>query len=310
MQSNAVLVTSITSGLGFLLNSTILFLVLSRGRQKYHYLFAGFLFVCALWDLGISLSMIRNSHVNELVIYGNVIWNPCIFMFAIIFHFTCSYLNRPKKKLTIFLWVLSSIIFIMGVTGLAGKIVGVYNYSWGNIYRPDSMLLTGNLVGGPIFYCFGISALVFLFRAYRRETSPLRKRHILYIFISFIIVHLAMTKVAILYGIDNRYLMPTCMLLNDVAAALIGIAIIKHGLFDITIIIKKTTIYSILLAIIIFIFSFSEHMLATYVGETFGEHSIFIHLISIAVVIAILMPIRQKIERAIEGFFARKQVEF
>jgi hypothetical protein len=310
MQSNAVLVTSITSGLGFLLNSAILFLVLSRGRQKYHYLFAAFLFICALWDLGISLSMIRNSHVNELVIYGNVIWNPCIFMFAIIFNFTCSYLNRPKKKLTIFLWALSSLVFIMGVTGLAGKIVGVYNYSWGNIYRPDSMLLTGNLVGGPVMYFFGISALVFLFRAYRRETSPLRKRHILYIFISFVIVHLAMTKVAILYGIDNRYLMPTCMLLNDVAAALIGIAIIKHGLLDITVIIKKTTIYSILLAIIIFIFSFSEHMLATYVGETFGEHSIFIHLISIAVVIAILMPVRQKIERAIEGFFARKTVEF
>jgi hypothetical protein len=310
MQSNAVLVTSITSGLGFLLNSTILFLVLSRGRQKYHYLFAAFLFICALWDIGISLSMIRNSHVNELVIYGNVIWNPCVFIFAIIYHFTCSYLNRPKKKLTIFLWALSSIIFIMGVTGLAGKIVGVYNYSWGNIYRPDSMLLTGNLVGGPVMYFFGISALVFLFRAYRRETSPLRKRHILYIFISFLIVHLAMTKVAILYGIDNRYWMPTCMLLNDVAAALIGIAIIKHGLLDITIIIKKTTIYSILLAIIIFIFSFSEHMLATYVGETFGEHSIFIHLISIAVVIAILMPIRQKIERAIERFFAQKQLEF
>jgi hypothetical protein len=66
--STTVLVTSITSFLGFLLNSTVLFLVLSRGRQKYQYLFAGFLFICALWDLGIFLSMIRNTHVNELPI--------------------------------------------------------------------------------------------------------------------------------------------------------------------------------------------------------------------------------------------------
>jgi hypothetical protein len=131
--STTVLVTSITSFIGFLLNSTVLFLVLSRGRKKYHYLFAGFLFICALWDLGIFLSMIRNSHVNELAIYGNVIWQPCTFMFAIIYHFTCAYLNQPRKKRTIFIWAVSSIAFIGGVTGLSGKIVGVYNYSWGNI---------------------------------------------------------------------------------------------------------------------------------------------------------------------------------
>jgi hypothetical protein len=310
MPSNAVLVTSITSGLGFLLNSTILFLVLSRGRQKYHYLFAGFLFVCALWDLGIFLSMIRNSHVNELPIYGDIIWWPCVFMFAIIFHFTCAYLNQPRKKRTIFLWAASTILFIMGVSGLSGKIVGVYNYSWGHIYRPDSQLLVDNLFGLPFAYYFGISALLYLFRAYRRESSPLKKRHILYIFISFSIIHLAVSKVAILYGIDNRYLMPTCMLINDIAAALIGIAIIKYQLLDITVIIKKTTIYSTLLALIIFIFSLSEHMLAKYVGDIFGEQSMYIHLASVAVVVAVLMPVRQRVERGMERFFTRKKLTF
>lgn len=310
MQSNAVLVTSITSFLGFLINSTVLFLVLSRGRKIYHYLFSGFLFICALWDLGIFLCMIRNSHVNELPVYGYVIWWPCTFMFAIIYHFTCAYLNQPRKKRTIFIWAVSTILFIMGVSGLGGRIVGVYNYSWGNIYRPDSMLLMGNLVGLPLAYYFGLSALWYLFRGYKRETSPLKKRHILYILISFIIIHLAVSKVAILYGIDNRYLMPTCMFLNDVAAGLVGIAIIKYQLFDITVIIKKTTIYSILLAIIIFVFSFSEHMLATYVGKLFGEQSMYIHLISIAAVIGVVMPVRQRVERGIERFFASKRVEF
>ena len=92
--------------------------------------------------------------------------------------------------------------------------------------------------------------------------------------------------------------------------ALVGIAIIKERLFDITVIVKRTTLYSIFLAIVVFVFSLSEHLLASYVGEFFGEHSIFIHIISIAVVIAVLMPIRQKIERAIERLFAKKTVEF
>jgi len=104
--------------------------------------------------------------------------------------------------------------------------------------------------------------------------------------------------------------MPTCMLLNDIAAALIGIAIIKYQLFDITVIIKKTTVYSVLVALIIFIFSFSEHMLATYVGDIFGEQPMFIHLTSIAVVVGVLMPARQKLERSIERLFARKKLEF
>jgi hypothetical protein len=307
--SATVLATSITSFIGFLLNSTILFLVLSRGRKKYHYLFAGFLFICALWDLGIFLSMIRNSFTNELPIYGSIIWQPCTFMFAIIYHFTCSYLNQPRKKRTIFIWAVSFVAFILGVSGLSGKIVGVYNYSWGNIYQPDSMFLNSLLFSAPVIYFFGFSALWFLFHAYKRESSPLKKRHILYILISFVIVHLATSKIAILYNIDIPFLMPTCMLLNDIAAALIGIAIIKHGLFDITVIIKRTTIYSIIVALIIFVFSLSEHLLATYVGEIFGEQ-FYIHLISIALVIGAVMPVRKRVENAIERFFAKKKVEF
>jgi len=310
MQSNAVLVTAITSFIGFLLNSTVLFLVLSRGRQKYHYLFSGFLFICALWDLGISLSMIRNSYVNELPIYGWVILLPCVFMFAIIYHFTCSYLNQPRKKRTIFIWALCFISFILLVSGLGGKIVGVYNYSWGHIYRPDSMMLNGFLFSAPVSYFFGFSALWYLFRAYRQETSVLKKRHILYILISLSIVHLATSKIAILYGIDNRYLMPTCMLFNDVAAALIGIAIIKYQLFDITVIIKKGTIYSALVALIIFLFSCSEHFLSKYLGDILGEQPMYVHLISIGIVVGVLMPVRRRVEHGIEGLFAQKKVEF
>ena len=307
--STTVLVTSITSTIGFLLNGTMVFLVLSRGRQKYHYLFAGFLFVCALWDLGIALSMIRNSHVNELPVYGSIIWWPCIFMSALIYHFTCSYLNQPRTKRTIGLWAVCGVFFVLGVSGLTGKIVGVYNFSWGNIYRPDSQLLTGNLIGLPFAYFFGLSALWYLFRAYRKEPSPARKRHLLYILVSLGIVHLAMSKLAILYGFDNGFLMPACMLINDVAVALIGVAIIKYSLFDITVVVKKTSVYSALVALVVFVFSMSEHLLSTYVGKMLGE-SFYIHLISVAVVVAVLLPVRQRLERAIEGFFAKKTVEF
>jgi CDP-diglyceride synthetase len=308
--SPTVLVTSITSSLGFLLNSTVLFLVLSRGREKYRYLFAGFLLVCALWDLGIVLAMVRNSHVNELPIYGYIIFWPCLFVPVLIYHFTHSYLNQPRKKTTIILWTVTLLLFILGVSGLLGKIEGVYNYSWGNIFKPDSLLRIGCLASIPIWYFCIWTSCWSLFRARQRETSPLKRRHLLYILISFFVISLALVKTIILYGVDNPFLMPIGMLFNDISAGLIGIAIIKYRLFNITVIIKKTTIYSILAALIVFVFSLSEHLLATYVGNIFDEQSIYIHLISIATVIGVVMPVRKKVEGTIERFFAKKKFEF
>ena len=310
MSSTTVLVTTITSSLGFLLNVAVIYLVLSRGRKKYHYLFAGIPITLAIWDLGIVLAMVRNSFINELPIYGYVISLPCVFLPALIYHFTCSYLNQPRKKSTIFIWVYCIIGFVLNASGIGGKIVGVYNYSWGNIFRPDTGALLGTTSWLLIFYIFVWLSCWFLFRAYKRETSPIAKRHILYILISFFVISLANVKIAVLYGIDNGFLMPTGMLFIDIFAALIGVAIIKHRLFDITLIVKKGTIYSLFVALIIFLFSCSEHLLSKYLGDLLGEQPIYIHLTSIAIVVGVLMPVRQRLDRAIDRFFAKKKLEF
>jgi len=310
MSSTTVLVTAITSSLGFLLNVAVIYLVLSRGRKKYHYLFAGIPIILAIWDFGIVLAMIRNSFVNELPVYGYVISLPCAFLPALIYHFTCSYLNQPRKKSTIFIWVFCIIGFVLNASGIGGKIVGVYNYSWGNIFRPDTAALLGTASWLLVFYIFVWSSCWFLFRAYKRESSPIARRHILYILISFFVISLANVKIAVLYGIDNGFLMPTGMLFIDIFAALIGVAIIKHRLFDITLIVKKGTIYSLFVALIIFLFSCSEHLLSKYLGDLLGEQPIYIHLTSIAIVVGVLMPVRQRLDRAIDRFFAKKKLEF
>ena len=84
MPSTTVSVSAVTSFLGFLINIFVTFLVLSRGRKKYHYLFAGIPLMLAIWDIGIVLCMIRNSFTNELPVYGYVISLPCVFLPALI----------------------------------------------------------------------------------------------------------------------------------------------------------------------------------------------------------------------------------
>ena len=307
-----ILANAIAAFLGFLINGAVLFLVLSRGRQKYHYLFATILALYAIANLGFFLFIIRNNHVNELLIYLDIVSQSNFLAVPCIYHFICRYLNQPRKKSIIIIWAFMVIAIIyINIVARAESPTSITPTEWGNFWTYPERAIIGMLTLSFISLAVIWSACWFLFRARQRETSPLARRHMLYILISLLIIvllYLAMFLVPTEFGII--WILPVAVLLIAAFGALIGIAIIKARLFDITVIVKKTTIYSILLALIIFIFSLSEHMLATYVGEFFGEHSIFIHIISIAVVIAILMPVRQKLERAIERFFAKKTVEF
>jgi hypothetical protein len=308
-----LLANAIAALVGFLINGAVLFLVLSRGRQKYHYLFAAILALYAIANLTFFLFMIRNSHVNELLVYLDILSQSNFLVVPCTYHFICRYLNQPRQKSVISIWAFMVIVLIyINTLGRVTSPMIVTRTEWGNYWAFAGESIIGVVTTFVICLAIIWSACWFLFRARQREPSPLARRHMLYILISFLVISvLFLTLLLLPTEFEGSWILSVIrMLFTAIFGALIGIAIIKERLFDITVIIKKTTIYSILLALVIFIFSLSEHMLATYVGGIFGEHSIFIHIISIAVVIAVLMPVRQKIERAIERFFAKKTVEF
>lgn len=308
MTSFIVISTAVESGLGFLLTSAVLYLVLSRGRKAHHYLFAAFLLICVIWDLGIFLTMIRNEHVGELDILGRAAILPCIFIPALIFHFANLYTGRPVKWAIALVWACTVVTLVPILAGVFYRIEGVYAYSWGNIFRVVPSTLD------PLIFIFwfgvNLTACWLLFKGARSATSQLERRHYLYIIAGFLAVTFAVVKALVTMGIDAAFLLPLGMFLNDIFVAIIGLAIIKDRLFDITVIIKKGTLYSALAGLLIFIYSFSEHILVTYIGEAIGKHSYLVHLISIGAGIAVLMPVKNRIERGIEGYFANKKLEF
>jgi hypothetical protein len=307
MLPTAVLVTAGISAFGLLLNGSMMALILIRGKKAYHYLFAGVLLVCAGWDLGILLSMLRNNHPQELIIYGYVVILPVTFLTALIYEFTTAYLGKGKKISFIF-WAVSIISLICLVTGWGGKIDDVYQYGWGNIYRPDQRFLTLSLITIPFGWLALILSSWMLFRSSRTESLQIKRRHMQYIGFSFIMMLFAYVKVLVLYGYESPILLPAGMFINDIFSTVIAIAIIRDHLFDITFIIKKGAIYSVLAGVLIFVFSFSEHLLITYVGDLIGGHSQWIHFISIALGILVLMPIKHRVEGFVEGYFTDKQV--
>ena len=308
MTSPIVIITAIESGFGFILTSTILYLVLSRGRKAYHYLFAAFLLICVIWDLGIFLLMIRNKHVAELDILGRIAILPCSFIPALIFHFANLYTGQPIKWAIALIWGLTGILWVPILAGVYYKIEGVYTYDWGNIFK----VVPSDLDPFTFVFWLGVnlSACWLLFRSARRVTSPLERRHYLYIISGFLAVTFTVVKALVTMGIDAPFLLPLGMFLSDIFVSIIGLAIIKDKLFDITVIIKRGTLYSALAGLLIFVYSFTEHILITYIGETIGEHSNLVHFIAIGVGIAVLIPVKNRIERTIEGYFAHKKLAF
>lgn len=308
MSSTIVILTAVEAAFGLIINFAILYLVIRRGRKTYHYLFAALLLTYVTWDLSIFLSMLRNAHLNELPIYGYITMIPGATIQTLIFHFTWVYTRKSLKWPIFLVWSITFLTVLLIPLGLVYQIKGVHSYQWGNIFAIKSSPLD------PLVFLlwFGmiLPACWFLYRFAQTAATNLEKKHAHYIMAGFLVTALAVVKVLIVMGVDAPLLLPLGMFLVDVFGAIIGLAIIKEHLFDITIIIQKGALYSLLAAFLIFASSFIEHVIITYFGRLIAGHSEIIHLISIAVGIAILMPLKHRLEHAIQTYFARRKVEF
>jgi hypothetical protein len=306
--SAIVVITMLESLFGFLVTSLIFFLVVRHGMKNYHYLFAAFLFICIIWDLGIFITMIRNESVEELDIIGRIAVLPCVFIPALIFHFVNLYIGKPIKWAIILIWIATALTWIPIGLGVFYKIEGYYAYGWGNIFKVVSTVFD------PVIFVFwfgiNLSACWLLFKNIRKLNVYLQKRHCIYILTSLLVVTFAIIKVFVTLGVDLAFMLPLGMFFNDSFVSIIGLAIIKDRLFDITVIVKKSALYSIMAALVIFLYSFIEHILVTFIGEKIGENSTWLHLFSIAVGIAVLMPVKNRIEKTVDKYFASRKLEF
>jgi hypothetical protein len=305
--SPVVVITAVESGFGALLTASVLYLVLSNRRKAYHYLFAAFLIICFIWDLGTCLLMLRNEHLEELAIIGRVAILPCIFIPALIFHFVNLYTGRSIKWTIVLVWILTGLSWVPILAGIFYQIEGSYQYGWGNMFRVRPTIIDPMIF---IWFAINLTSIWLLFRSEKKATSSLERRHYLYIISGFLVVTFSIVKALVTLGIDVAFLLPLGMFFNDIFVAIIGLAIIKDRLFDITVIIKKGTLFSILAGLLIFIYSFVEHILVTFIGEKVGENSTGLHLFAIGIGIAVLMPVKNRIEKAVEVYFAHRKLEF
>jgi hypothetical protein len=228
---NVINITALIAAFGLLLNLTVIYLLLSQGRNHYHNLFAGILLINAIWDLGILVSMLRNEFEGELIVYGYISALPCIFLLPLIFQFTCSYLGRTKVKTSLLLWFVGAEIALLMAAGKFGRISAVQHFSWGNFWQGDEAWRQTTLVG-ILFYCVVLSIACWMLLVRLRNSENQDRRHLLIILLGFAGLAVAVARILPSMGAGWPFFLSSGMLIHDGFAVLIGIAILKHTLFQ------------------------------------------------------------------------------
>ncbi|HXG53663.1 MAG TPA: ATP-binding protein [candidate division Zixibacteria bacterium] len=234
-------IASIPTLVTALLSLSLGLFVLTRNRATSHArMFALWCFLTAYWQGSWTvLFNVQDRSLAELVArigYSGIIFIPIVF-----FHFVVA-LTRERRNRRLCLLFYSLGVAFLGVTWVDQYFVdGVYRYSWGYYPRAGTLHVL-YLLFLVIMLATGLRILVHHKNVAR--THPVRVNQLKYIIFSTVIYSLAGVDFLGNYGIAYY---PIGLIFTNAHAGIIAYAIIQYRLLDISVVIKRSLIYALIL---------------------------------------------------------------
>ena len=159
-----------------------------------------------------------------------------------------------------------------------------------------------------VFYVFAVSyGLIGLFRALLTEKGVFRNQ-IMYIFLSSVIGFVgASTLFLLIYGIKIYpfgYYLILCYILLGVYA------IVRHRLMDITVVIRRGLVYSIMAAILSVLYIGSVFLTGALFQTLTGLRSVIPMILVLFAFAATFNPLREKLQNGIDRTFFKSRYDF
>ncbi|MBI3252923.1 MAG: hypothetical protein HYZ52_06405 [Candidatus Omnitrophica bacterium] len=255
-----------------------------------------------VWLFGYFMLYSTNDEATAKIIY-KFLYTGVIFIPITFFHFTNRLLSTKNSSGKIFIQYLIGIFFVFSLYEMEGFLVGLQKLYWG--YQTKAGYLNN------LYLAYFFSIFIYCFILLRKtiqnpETPPEEKNRIRYVFWSFMIALIASTDWLPVYGIEYY---PMGFIFITVFASTTTYAIVKHRLFDIDIIIRRSFIYSVLIFIITFIYLaiilISEQIFRSY----FGYRSILIALTASLFIALVFNPLRLRIQNTLDKYFFKMDPE-
>ena len=232
----------------FLLNVSLLGIALLRNsRSRLNRLFAYFVAGFALWNLGVFLLRRAPDEPSafgaEIIVHIGIIALPAFY-----YHFVLIFLDSTveRRKSLLAAYGIAAGFMAINVMGSGLFMKGVKMTTWG--WAPVPGVLYNVFILS--FYTFFVMGLVHLGRAYGRTVSSFRRNRAMLILIGtsltigagFIdIIRFALAKS--LPALDKVY--PPGIPANMICALLLGMAIIRYRMFDVSVAVKKYSMYAL-----------------------------------------------------------------
>jgi len=279
------------------------FILGRNSKSKLNWTFASWCFLTCYWQsCWTVLFNLKDPQYAELLArlgYSGIIFIPIVF-----FHFVVEFIKGAQQRFLSYLFYSLGGMFLLSTWLTDFFVAGIYQYSWG--YYPR---------GGPLhlFYLLFLvvmlsSGLKLLWRFKSQSTDqPTRLNQTKYVMASTLIYSVAGIDFLANYGLPYY---PLGLVFTNVHACIIAYAIIQYRLLDVSVVIKRSLIYALVLIAL---------LVPCYIivigGQLYSFGSISYSFSSVTLVLLLgvgfLFPkFRFKTEDALERALFRRRIDY
>jgi two-component system, NarL family, sensor kinase len=165
---------------------------------------------------------------------------------------------------------------------------------------------------GPIQSVYVLLIILAAAASYRRARDPVARAQGRWVFFALILVlflHLALGVIPELIAGQPLINWNLLALIALVIPLSIVIAILRYGLFDIELIIRRTTQYALVTGLLAIIYFSSVILLQRLLGQVTGEQSTVAVVLSTLLIAALFLPLRRRVQEVIDRRFFRRKYD-
>ena len=175
------------------------------------------------------------------------VYTGVVFIQAFFYHFTVTFLRvRGRRNKTIIWSYMSSFVLLALLHGSDSLVIGVYDYYWGYQTRVGSQHILFILVF-LLFYSLSYKELLIVYKNIQKKGTR-EYNEIKYVITAYLVGAFGTIDLIPNYGVEFY---PFGFIFVVSWISLLAYAIVKHQLMDITVVIKKTVSYSLVLLLLI-----------------------------------------------------------
>jgi len=259
-----------------------------------------------IWSIGVCLT-VSASNPKTAIFWGKIIYVGAILIipFFMLYVFVLLDKRKEKKRILFFTCIITFIFFMMNFTNLlvGGVITKPPSYEYRYDVSPGKIL--------PLFYLFFMISISYahyeLIKVYRTSFG-LKRNQLKYVLLASIIGFLGGLSTAL--PVFNINIYPFGSYFISLYVFLLGYAIVKHRLMDITIVFKKgvTYAYASLLLLIPLFLSVIYGQKATFKAVNY-PFSIFI-LAAIVIAAYFFPKVKVRAEKTVEQFIFKNKYDY